>query len=60
VLGADLDDRVALLRAAFAALVADVLGVRAAWIAARLALAAWLLLLAAILYRSAVRVPDAR
>ena len=43
----------------FAALVADVLGVRVAWVAARLAFAAWLLVLAAMLYRSAARMPDA-
>ena len=45
---------------AFAALLGDVFGVRVAWTAARLALAAWLIVLAAILYRSAPTAPDAR
>ena len=44
---------------AFAAMVGDVLGARAVWIAARLALAAWLLAFAAILYRSVARSADA-
>ena len=45
---------------AFAAMVGDVLGARAAWTAARLALAAWLVALAAILYRTVSRGSDAR
>ena len=44
---------------AFAAMVGDVLGARVAWTATRLALAAWLLALAAILYRSAAGISDA-
>jgi hypothetical protein len=44
---------------AFAAMVGDVFGARAAWPAARLALAGWLIALAAILYRSAAGIHDA-
>lgn len=44
---------------AFVAMIGDVLGARIAWTVARLALAAWLLVLATILYRSATRSVDA-
>jgi hypothetical protein len=43
---------------AFAAMVGDVLGAHAAWIGARLVLAAWLLALAAILFRSTAHASD--
>ena len=49
----------ALALLAFAAVVGDLVGTRAAWTAARLALAAWLIGLAVILYRPSANGSDA-